>query len=66
MLKIKRKRHKIERGWFHECKRHVKWHTNMMARSRNRAEIHKIMQDPDNYEYNFDYRFTKMIWWIYD
>lgn len=45
----------------------VKWHSNMMVRTSNRRELHKVLRDPENYEYNRDHDLRKRgIWWIYD
>lgn len=66
MLRTKRKRHKLERSWYHSCKRDVKWHSNLMTRTRNRAQVHKIMRNPGHeYDPSHD-RFKKMLWWVYD
>lgn len=45
----------------------IKWHSNMLVRSRNRIELHKVLQDPENYDYDRSHDLLKRgIWWIYD
>lgn len=45
----------------------VKWHSNKMVRQRNRSELHKVMRNPYNYDYNRDHDLRKRgLWWVYD
>ncbi|WCX68746.1 hypothetical protein [Salmonella phage GSW6] len=45
----------------------VKWHSNKMVRQGNRREIHRVMKDPENYDYNRDHDMRKRgLWWVYD
>lgn len=48
-------------------KSRIKWHSNMMVRQGNRKELHRVMRDPENYDYNPDHDIRKKgIIWIYD
>lgn len=47
--------------------KNVKWHSNKMVRGANRAELHRVMKDPENYDYNRDHDLRKKgLWWVYD
>ncbi|UXD79672.1 hypothetical protein OJNDCHOG_02040 [Klebsiella phage 150049] len=47
--------------------RNVKWHSNKMVRQGNRYELHHVMKDPENYDYNRDHDLRKRgLWWCYD
>lgn len=53
--------------WHDSVNANVKWHSNKMVRSSNRMEIHRVMKDPENYEYNRDHDLRKKgLWWVYD
>lgn len=47
--------------------KNVKWHSNKMVRQGNRQELHRVMKDPENYDYNRDHDMRKRgLWWCYD
>ncbi|EJO9576005.1 hypothetical protein NU597_003910 [Salmonella enterica] len=47
--------------------KNVKWHSNKMVRQGNRRELHRVMKDPENYDYNRDHDLRKRgLWWCYD
>lgn len=47
--------------------KNVKWHSNKMVRQGNRQELHRVMRDPENYDYNRDHDMRKRgLWWCYD
>ena len=47
--------------------KNVKWHSNKMVRQGNRHELHHVMKDPENYDYNRDHDLRKRgLWWVYD
>lgn len=53
--------------WWDSINQSVKWHSNKMVRQGNRHELHRVMKDPENYDYNRDHDLRKKgIWWIYD
>ncbi|UUT40804.1 hypothetical protein [Salmonella phage GSP001] len=53
--------------WWDSVSRNVKWHSNKMVRQGNRRELHRVMKDPENYDYNRDHDLRKRgLWWCYD
>ena len=65
MLKSKRKKHKNERGRYWVMSQALKKHSNSLTRSRTKLELHKIKKYED-YEFNFVYKYTRMLQWVYD
>lgn len=53
--------------WWDSISRNVKWHSNKMVRQGNRKELHRVMKDPENHDYNRDHDLRKKgLWWKYD
>ncbi|WYX90405.1 hypothetical protein PTQ24_000130 [Salmonella phage KKP_3822] len=67
---IIRKYEKKDGHWWDSISRTVKWHSNKMVRQGNggnRRELHRVMKDPENYDYNRDHDLRKRgLWWCYD
>lgn len=53
--------------WWSSINANVKWHSNKLVRGANRMELHRVMKDPENYDYNRDHDLRKKgLWWVYD
>ncbi|QFG07661.1 hypothetical protein [Salmonella phage vB_SenS_SB13] len=53
--------------WWNSISKSVKWHSNKLVRQSNRIELHRVLKDPDNYDYNRDHDLRKKgLWWVYD
>lgn len=61
------KHEKKDGHWHNSINPNVKWHSNKLVRSSNRRELHRVMKDPLNYEYNRSHDIKKKgLWWVYN